>query len=269
MKVEPSVHRRLASALATMAAALPLIICCVSTRALVQVQSAAASLPRFEVASVRLMQDRDKLPMAQQMYRMSPPGAAQFSVRNATLTDLIAFAYGIDSEFRLAGKPAWIDSTYYEIAAEPGDGATLSYEQLKPYVQQLLQDRFHLTYHRETKTRKGYVLVLANGGPKLVSAKGEAEHAYLWPDHYDAVNVNVGALASMLGEVVGAPVVDKTGLKGNYNFRFSFAQLDTADSARPSIFTAIEEQLGLKLENQSVPVDVFVIDHVDQQPTEN
>jgi uncharacterized protein (TIGR03435 family) len=250
--------------MATTAAALPLLVCVVA-----QAQNATAKLPRFEVASVRLMQDRDKLPMAQQMYSISPPGAAQFTVRNETLTDLISFAYGFDPEFRLAGKPAWIDSTYYEIAAEPGDGATLSYEQLKPFLQQLLQERFHLTYHHETKTMKGYALVVVSGGPKLAAAKSEKKYSELWPGGFNAPNADTGDLASILARAVGAPVADQTGLKGSYNFRLRFAQLDAADSNLPSIFTAIEEQFGLKLESKTVPVDVFVIDHVDQVPTEN
>ncbi len=241
-----------------------------ATRAEGQAGNAAGKAPKFEVASVRLMEDRDKLPLAQQMYSMSPSGAGEFTVRNARLANLIGMAFdGIHSETQITGKPAWFDSTYYEVAAKPEGDAGLSYKQLKPYLQELLKDRFHLAFHWETMDVKGYALVVAKGGPKVKATKGSKSHAYVMPGRIDAVGMSLDGLTAMLAIPLGQPVEDKTGLKGNFDLRLDFAQLDATDSSLPSIFTAIEEQLGLKLDKATVPVEMFVIDHVDRVPTEN
>lgn len=234
-----------------------------------QAPDTAANAPGFEVASVRIMQDRDKLPMAQQMYYMSPSGAAQFTVRNETLTNLIYFAFNLDNTDQIAAMPAWFNSTYYEIAAKPEGDVGLSYDQLRPLLQQLLQERFHLAYHRETRNFKGYALVMAKGGPKLTRAKGAASHAYLMTDRFDAADEPVGVVAFMLAALLREHVVDKTGLKEKYDITLNFAPVDATDSPLPSLFTAVEEQLGLKLVSQTVPVQMFVIDQVDRVPTEN
>ncbi len=230
----------------------------------------AAQAQKFEVASVRIMQDREKLPMAQQMFYLSPPGAAQFTVRNVSLDFLIGFAFKIGgSTHPITGKPAWMDSTYYEVTAKPEGDVGLSYDELKPMVQELLLERFHLAYHTETMRTKGYALVVAKGGPKLAPTKGAAQHAYIMTGRLDAANVPMSIVAELLAHALGQAVVDETALKGNYDMRLDYAPMDATDSELPSIFTAVEEQFGLKLVSQTVPVETFVIDHVDRVPTEN
>jgi uncharacterized protein (TIGR03435 family) len=233
-------------------------------------RAAAAQAQKFEVASVRIMQDREKLPMAQQMFYMSPPGAAQFAVRNATLGLLIAWAFKLSGSVHpIARRPAWMDSTYYEVTAKPEGDVGLSYDELKPMVQELLQERFHLTYHMETTRTKGYALVVAKGGSKLTPTKGEPQHAYMMTGRLDASNEPMFMVAGLLTHALGQTVVDETGLKGSYDMRLKYAEIDATDSELPSIFAAVEEQLGLKLVSQTVPVETFVIDHVDRVPTEN
>jgi len=233
-------------------------------------RGAAAQAQKFEVASVRIMQDREKLPMAQQMLFMSPSGAAQFTVRNVTLDFLIAWAFKTGGSTQpITGKSAWMDSTYYEVTAKPEGDVGLGYDELRPMVQELLRERFHLTYHMETKKAKGYALLVAKGGPKLTPTKGAAQHAYMMTNKLDAANAPVSTVAGLLGYAVGQAVVDETGLKGNYDMTLKYAEMDATDSELPSIFTAVEEQLGLKLVSQTVPVEMFVIDHVDRVPTEN
>jgi uncharacterized protein (TIGR03435 family) len=85
----------------------------------------------------------------------------------------------------------------------------------------------------------------------------------------DAANVPMSIAASLLTRALGQTVVDETGLKGNYDMKLKYAEMDATDSEVPSIFTAVEEQLGLKLVSQAVPAEMFVIDHVDRVPTEN
>lgn len=229
---------------------------------------AATGGPRFEVASVKLMRDRDKLPPDQQLFSITPSGAPQFRARNISLPLLMTYAFGVDSA-RISGKLDWLEGTLYEIAAKPEGDARLSYEQLRPLLQQLLQERFHLKYHRETKNVKGYALVVGKGGPKLQPSKGEAYRAYIMPDRLDIVNGSASLLAGMLATVVGVPAVDKTGLKGKYDLQLEFSRLEEIDSPKPSIFTAVQEQLGLKLVPQMVPVEMIVIDSADRVPTEN
>jgi uncharacterized protein (TIGR03435 family) len=233
-------------------------------------RAVAAHAQKFEVASVRIVQDRDKLPIAQQMFYMSPPGAAQFTVRNVTIDFLIAWAFKLSGSVHpFAKRPAWMDSTYYEVTAKPEGDLGLSYDEVRPMVQELLQERFHLTYHMETTKAKGYALVVANGGPKIATTKGEAQHAYLMTGRLDAANVPMNIVASLLTHALGQTVVDETGLKGNYDMKLKYAEMDATDSELPSIFAAVEEQLGLKLVSQTMPVETFVIDHVDRVPTEN
>jgi uncharacterized protein (TIGR03435 family) len=224
----------------------------------------------FEVASVRIMQDREKLPMAQQMFYMSPPGAGEFTMRNARLDNLIAWAFQVGGlAHPITREPAWMDSTYYEVAAKPTGDVGLNYDQLRPMVQDLLKERFHLTYHTESKSEKGYALVIAKGGSKLTPAKDAAQHAYMMTGRLDAANAPLSLVAELLAHAVGQAVVDETELKGSYDMKLNYAPMEATESSLPSIFAAVEEQLGLKLVSQKVLVEMFVIDHVDKEPTEN
>lgn len=238
-------------------------------RAQAQAGDVAASLPKFEVASIRLVEDFDKLPENKQSSYTSPPGAVQFTVTNIDFAGLISMAFGIDCAFQLAGTPAWFNEARYDIAAKPEGDVGLSYEQLRPLLQQLLQERFHLSYHREIKNFQGYALVIAKGGPKLQPSKSDFGLARYWRGEVQGQKESVKTLASMLGRLSKKPVADQTGLKGTYDFELRYAPLEDTDSTLPSIFTAVQEQLGLKLEKQMVPMEMFVIDRVDRVPTEN
>jgi len=219
---------------------------------------------------VRIVQEREKLPIAQQTFYMSPPGAARFMVRNATLDTLIGWAFNMGGlAHPITGKPAWLDSTYYDVTAKPEGEVGLSYDQLRPMMQELLRERFHLRYHTESKSTKGYALVIAKGGPKLTPAKGAAQHAYMMAGRLDAASVPMDTVAGMLAHVLGQVVTDETGLKGDYDIKLDYAPMEATDSSLPWISTAVEEQLGLKLVKQKVPVEMFVIDRVDRVPTEN
>lgn len=231
-----------------------------------ETQAAAAKPAKFEVASIRMIRDKDVVPLMGSPF--SPPGAGLFTMHEVSLAIAIEWAFQLHTN-QLSGAPDWLDQQCYEISAKPEGDVGLSYDQLRPLVQRLLQDRFHLKYHRETKNTKGYALTIAKGGPRLIPAKGGADHGYLFSGQIDETNRSVGTLAAMIGFVLHQPVVDETGLKGNYDIKLKYAPMDSADSDLPSIFTAVEEQLGLKLQKQSVPVDMFVIDHIDKVPTEN
>jgi uncharacterized protein (TIGR03435 family) len=228
----------------------------------------------FEVASIRMIPGDKVVPL--QGSPISPSGAGVFTMREVTLEFAIEWAFKLQA-IQLAGRPDWLNTQFYEISAKPEGDAGLTYDQLRPLVQELIQERFHLRYHRETQERKGYALVVAKEGSKLTPTKGAAGSSYIMNDRIRMSNVPTKGLASTLIYVLGEPVVDQTGLTGNYDIQLDFAPMDGSEAALlngvkpelPSIFTAVEEQLGLKLVKQDVPLEMFVIDHVDREPTDN
>jgi uncharacterized protein (TIGR03435 family) len=124
--------------------------------------------------------------------------------------------------------------------------------------------------HVKTAPVSGFALVVAKGGAKLQpGTEGDATHNYILSNRVHAQGVNMGGLASLFSSPAGEPVVDKTGISGTYNVDLKYAPESATDSPFPSFFTAVQEQLGLKLEPQKVPVEILVIDHADKVPTEN
>ena len=202
-------------------------------------------------------------------FSMSTYPTARFFLHFTGLGYAISQAYGIDMQY-IQHDAEWIDSQLYDIDAEVEGGKPLTQEQMEPLLQNLLQQRFHLRAHRETKTVSGFLLVIAKDGEKLQPTKeGTQAGGMLLPDRLDASAISTEALAGILKRRAGKPVVDKTGLTGSYDIHLSFAPFNDPNSALPDLFTAIQEQLGLKLEPAKVPVDTLVIDHVDRVPTEN
>jgi uncharacterized protein (TIGR03435 family) len=242
--------------------------------------------PEFEVASIR--------PNTSGVDRMTwdgPPHRARFTATNVDLKTLIRLAYKLkDSE--ISGGPGWIGSDRFDIAASlPGSKPTA--DQSRSMLQTLLANRFKLEVHRETREIPVYALLPVRNAPKLPEAR-EGTCVEFAPDgtpppqsrlapcggFVSGPNLLAGGRISMtqfvdaLGNIMDRPIIDKTGYTGTFNVRLEFAAQSTrppADAAsdRPSIFTAIKEQLGLKLESQKGPVEVLVIDRVERTPTGN
>ena len=219
--------------------------------------------PAFEVATVR------PSPPNHGYTSISPFGSERFTATNASLSYLIQLAFSIDGRNQLSGAPDWLDSEFFDVNAKAADGAHLSYEQLQPLLQQFLQQRFHLVAHRETRNLPGYVLLVAKGAPKLHITKRGAPYGYIFSGKLRLQNSDMDAFAGALVSPVGRPIVNKTGIQGNYDIKLDYAPENATDSTLPSIFTAIQEQLGLKLESEKVPVQMLIIDHIDKTPTEN
>jgi uncharacterized protein (TIGR03435 family) len=226
------------------------------------VAQAPAAAPVFDVASVRIAPDCTG-------FAMSPSGARLFNLTHASLTFLIGMAYKAPVG-QMENRPGWMDTTCFDVTARAEGEGNLGNDQLRLMLQNLLAQRFHLAVHHETKEFDGYALVVAKNGPILPATKGGPAGGQIDSEGLIAHNVTMVSLATLLTHPLGAHVIDKTGIKGSYDFRLSFAP-DTAgaDSTLPSIFTALEEQLGLKLVAQKVPVEMLVIDHLDKTPTEN
>jgi uncharacterized protein (TIGR03435 family) len=182
---------------------------------------------------------------------------------------LIAYAYNVQYT-QVEGEPGWLSSQGYDIEAKSEGGQILTFEQFRTPMRLLLEQRFHLAIHRYTKEVQGYALVVAKGGPKLQpSNPGEDPNGSIKSNGLESNATSLGGLAKMLVNLVGRSIIDKTGITGTYDFKLSYAAADNPDSNLPDIFTALQEQLGLKLVPQKVPIENLVIDHVDKVPTEN
>lgn len=222
--------------------------------------------PAFEVAAVKPNKSE------------GPKGALQLKPgsltgTNVTLGQLMRFAYEVQ-ESQLSG-PDWIKTEGYDIAARPAHDGTAG--QLRLMLQTLLEDRFKLKLHRESKEMAVYYLIVADGGPKLRDPKEqeafEAAAAKRPPFRpgFGAMfsNKDLPGFAERLSRGIGRPVVDKTGIKGRYWFQLEWASdQDQPGSASPSLISAIQEQLGLRLEEHIRPVEVLIIDHVEK-PSDN
>jgi uncharacterized protein (TIGR03435 family) len=259
-----------------------------------QILRATGPLPSFEVATIKPGQ-----PGATGIRAFGPKGADRFLAMNVTVKDLIDFAYTIDDDRQVVGLSGWMISRRYDIDAKVGDAEVaamsklpLSYNPYRFMQQALLADRFKLKVHFETRELPIYLLVVAKGGPKLKASEMNPANpaeplkpGFLRqrPGGAAAVGATTGMLAEVLekqGEVGNTPdgrgrmVVDKTNLSGLYDWTLHWTPWqdlssgELSDSKGPSLFTALQEQLGLKLEPAKGKVDVVVIDHIDL-PSEN
>jgi uncharacterized protein (TIGR03435 family) len=202
------------------------------------------------------------------------PVQSSFSMRGgrfealSNLRMLIQFAYDVRNH-QISGGPSWMDSLKFAIEAKPDSATPLPSGALTPecraMVQSLLEDRFKLALHRETREQPIYYLSVARGGSHLKPAEKETGVG-MGEKLISSAGAPIATLADMLAAVAGRSVIDKTGLEGFYEFRLEWTPDDTpADLATgPSLFTAIQEQLGLRLESAKGPVEVLVIDHAER-----
>jgi uncharacterized protein (TIGR03435 family) len=237
--------------------------------ALTAVLPGSADSPAFDVASIKLNNSG-----AQGGGLSFRPG--RLDATNVTLKQLIAQAYGIRAEGvrdlgnRIVGGPGWASTERYNVTAraeQPASGETL-----KAMAQRLLEERFQLKVHRETKEMPVYALAVGKNGPKFKAsgAEGEAsvsQGAVQGKYRVTAHKMPMSVLAAMLENQMDRIVVDKTGLEGNFDFQLEWAldlNASAGDGSAGSVFTAVQEQLGLRLESAKGPVEVIVIDHAEK-----
>jgi uncharacterized protein (TIGR03435 family) len=216
---------------------------------------------QFDVASIKRS---DPAHFGAQTF-FSPGG--KFSAVTASVKSLVCFAYQLRPH-QVAGGPAWFDTEVFDVSAKTEGPA--SYEQLFPMVQALLADRFQLRFHRETREQPVYALVLGRNGPKFQAAKSAGRGVGGGgKGRLSGNGADMATFASALSGKLGRSVLDRTGLKGVYDFLLTWTP-DEEQATDPglSLFTATQEQLGLKLESAKGPVEVLVIDHAER-PSEN
>jgi len=213
----------------------------------------------FEVVSIKL-----DLTDSHTSSAGTDPGG-KFNATNMSLKDLIAYAYGV-RDTQITGVPPELDSVKYDIVARANTPKEMSRGDVAPCVRAMLADRFRLKVHRETKEGSVYALVLAKSGPKLTAHTGTSGVTGIGSSSgsgkasIEGSKASMAGLADHLAGKTGRPVIDKTGLTGEYDFRLEWASEQAADSTLPSLFTAIQEQLGLKLESTRGPVEMVVVE---------
>jgi len=247
-------------------------------------QPSAAPAPSFDVASIRLADNSDGVPAAAASGRRRSGGRFTWTT---TQISLLTYAYHLP-EWRIQGKKQ--NELFYTVNAITS--ATATEDQICLMLQKLLADRFKLAAHRETTEFPGYALVRARRGPKIKSSesftepapmpaylKGKAAAAFegrIFVSHegrgtsaITGRGVSLSQLADTLSTSLGTFVLDRTGMTGRYYFGFTFKNDGPGESEAPTLFIALDEELGLKLEKKRGPVEVLVIDHMENLPTEN
>ena len=291
MRSRSKINRRIPCKTVSMLAVAFIAVAVMHSQTLAPAPSSQASAPTYDVVSIKQNKSGSG------GWSMSAVSAS-FKGTNLTIVDLVMNSYDLTSDDLIYGLPGWTRSAHFDIYAKIVNPDmkqidNLTDEQREAMILAILKDRFHFQAHLETKTLPVYDLVVAKGGAKFTGGNG--------PDAVTAAalakrNITVGGMVTYNGEitagamplsslvfnltgVVGRTVVDKTGLTGKYNFELKWTpehgvqasadngQADAENSA-PSIFTALQEQLGLKLQSSKGPVETLVVDHIEM-PSEN
>ncbi len=229
---------------------------------------AADANPAFEVATVKPSRPDEPGPQFWMQGR-------RFSVVHTSVSDIVNFAYGVQQR-QVAGAPDWFTSERYDVSAVSGGEGEPNFKQWQAMVKKLMADRLQMKFHYEKRELAVYALTVAKTGPKLTRSQSAPSapggKGFGPPGNFGATNATMADVADALGYVVvDRPVVDQTGLTGRFDLKLKWTPDGTATvsaDAPPEFFTAIQQELGLKLEPAKAPVDVLVIDHVER-PSEN
>ncbi|HWD99945.1 MAG TPA: TIGR03435 family protein [Bryobacteraceae bacterium] len=255
----------------------------ISTRA--QVPAAVSPSLKFEVASLKPSMGRGDIRGIR-----PAPGGERYLASNASLKLMLMVAYRLKAD-QIIGGPTWVDTASWDMTAKAERPS--SADELHMMLQNLLKERFRLQFHHETKELPVYVLSINTSGDKSgprMKAHQPQNAGDTWIDQRveGVVHVIMSArftpmdyLAWRLGQVLDRPVVDRTNLKGGYDFDLTYTRElppnipegalingNPIDTGGPTIFAALKQQLGLKLEPQKAPVEIMVIDRAEK-PAEN
>jgi uncharacterized protein (TIGR03435 family) len=212
----------------------------------------------FEAASIHVIDNAGGM--------SAKVSGSRFDAVGLTLFALIDDAWDL-KPWQIAGLPAWGQDEHYVLNAKaPGDDA-ITQEQARLMLRSLLAERFHLKIHNETRELSVYNLVIAKGGPKLATPAPDAQSMLIAGKR--GLQVTAGSMDQLathlsLDPHIGRPVIDKTGLTGRYDYALTAWGSGASDPNAPSIFTAVQDQLGLKLEAAKAPIEVWVVDSAER-----
>ena len=245
-----------------------------------QALPASASALVYDVASIRPHPAGDG-----SMSISEPPHLARLTLTGVSMSNIVQIAYGLN-EFQLLGGPSWLQSQHFDLEARSDSAADDILAKLTPcqqrltkehMLQLLLADRAHLAIRHGSKDVSGYGLVVAKSGPKLHESPPQPDLQHgggmtirtsKLGFQLTADNYGLDYLAAWLADETHSPVADKTGLSQKYDLALQWSEdlagaPSAGDAPYPLIFTALQEQLGLKLEPSKIPLDTVIIDHID------
>jgi uncharacterized protein (TIGR03435 family) len=225
--------------------------------------------PDWDVVAVKARDPND----TSNSQSMSMKGR-QFVIENRTVEGMLLFAYGVHKK-QIVGAPGWIESERWDVRGVPDVPGAPSLKQAQSLIRKMLEERFGLKLHRETKELAVYAITVAKGGEKMTPSAGDPNGT---PDENERsnggqitmrmTNMSMGEFAPDLGYFLDRPTVNQTGLMGRYDFQLIWtadeSHAPTDGSAPPGLFTAIQEQIGLKLEPVKAQTDVLVVDAVER-----
>jgi uncharacterized protein (TIGR03435 family) len=225
----------------------------------------AVAQPAFEVASIKPSAANDN-------HSGSHSNNGRITLDNLSVKQIILNAYGIQNH-QFSG-PDWLEGDRYNINAKADE--KVEYKQLMAMLQTLLAERFKLKVHHESKMVSGYALVVAKSGLKVKPVEGEGSSMNTNNTKLTATHVNPERVARYVAGLLGQPVVDQTEVKDSFTFVLEYAdprpgreEKSETGATLPTIFTALNETLGLKLEPRKVPIDFVVVDHVEKPTIDN
>jgi uncharacterized protein (TIGR03435 family) len=231
----------------------------------------AAGPPAFEVASIKPADPGETGPGDIPRNMDNSPG--HFIMRNVPLRYCLEWAYDL-KDYEISG-PEWIkaENRYDIVANAPG---LASDNEMRVMLQTLLSERFQMKLHRETRNLDVYALLPGKGAPKVKEATADEETSLGSAPNGAAkfTKQPISRFTFLLTRRMDRPAIDMTGLKGLYDFTIDLSGLGfngnpPADTSAPSIFTTVQENLGLRLEAQKAPIQVLVVDHAEKVPTAN
>lgn len=232
--------------------------------------SCLAADPGFDVASIKA----SKLIGEGASREKVDTGPGRLTMTNVSLRSIISWAYKVQGA-QIVG-PNWIGSERYEILAKTSEPA--SDDQLRPMLQELLAERFKVTMHRQTKELAAFGLAVAKNGIKFRASEGDGKsNIAMGKAGVRAERLSMAELADILSGPMQATVVDMTELNGVYDLKLDlapyFESQQKGEGPAPNIpeivTTALQDQLGLRLDRRKLPVEILVIDRAEKNPTEN
>ena len=229
----------------------------------------AAEVPRFEVASIHPSPDDAR-------FFARPPGNGKFFATGTVARLIVMLAYNVQ-ESQIADGPSWIGTERWNVDAKSESGAAHSVDETRQMLQNLLHERFGLQVHKEIRQLPAYILNVAKNGLKLKANDTGTTNVRISSNSISLDHGEISRLTQLLSSALGKPVVDQTGLSGYYDISLQWSDAPVADGGviglgahavadpnRESIFSAIQNQLGLQLVSQHVPVEMIVIDKIER-----
>lgn len=245
-------------------------VACAQDNAAQTLKMAREADPAFEVATIKPADPDDR----HQGFSLK---GRRISIQNNTMMNLICFAYSVQKS-QIVNAPRWFGDQSWNIDGVPDVEGTPNWDQYRRMLQKLLSTRFGLQMHHEKRELSVYTLNVAKGGAKLEKSKDDPDalsdssgHGIGAQQYMKFTNVSMADFAKTLQLMGDRPVLDQTNISGRYDFSLLWLPdptRATATDTAPALFTAVQEQLGLKLEATRAPTDVLVIDAATQ-PTQN